>query len=207
MSQFLLPISDYNRIYQVIHGVRGALEGAEKSCIFFASVGAYLLNKKYGIKASAVAGTFAICVNDTPEIAFFGEEQGDLIVSSERGFHMWVQTETHFIDFMAPIFPEAFAELSFTIPRKMFQRTLTSEAESMSAIRKPGDFFTNPNAELTEALIDRFISTSSAVDLIQVAEVWFGKRRRPQASSIQMGDSTGEQFDLKLPRSIVSSSW
>lgn len=207
MSRFLIPISDYNRIYQVIHGVRGALEGSEKSCIFFASVGAYLLNTKFGIKASAVAGMFAFCANDTPELAYFGEEEDEHIVSSERGFHMWVQTETHIIDFMAPIFPEAFAERGLTIPRKMFQRTLSSESENLSALRAPGDFFTNPNPELTDTLVDRFLSTPSARDLIGVTDAWFGKRRQSQARSFQMADSTGERFDLTLPRTTVSSSW
>lgn len=207
MSRYLIPLSDYNRIYQVAHGVSRAFGGSEKGCIFFACVGALILNKQYRIKASAVGGAFAFCVNDTPEMAFFGEDKGSTITSSENGFHMWIQTETHIIDFMAPIFPEAFADKGLTVPRKMFQRPLSTEAASLDAMATPGDFYAMPNPELTHSLLDRFLSRPASGDLLQVAETWFGNRRKPQVKSLEMGDSEGDRYSLTLPTTVASGSW
>lgn len=207
MARFLIPLSDYNRIHQVVHGVANAFGGASKGCIFFATCGAYILEKHYKIEARPVAGAFALQVNDKPEVAFFGEDKGDRIVGSADGFHMWVQTETHIIDFMAPIFPEAFADRGLTIPRRMFQRTISSEADGLDAFSRVGDFFTLPDIALTNDLLTRFVGRASSGDLVEVVDAWFGNRRKPQRKSMQMGDSTGELYDLALPSTIASGSW
>jgi len=207
MSRYLIPLSDYNRVYQVAHGVSRVVGGSEKGCIFFACAGALILNKQYRIKASVVAGAFAFCANETPEIAFFGEQHGSTLTSSEDGFHMWIQTEAHIIDFMAPIFPEAFADRGLTVPRKMLQRPLSTEAASLDALKTPGDFYAMPHPELTDRLLDRFLSRPSSGDLLQVAETWFGNRRKPQVKSLKMGDSAGDRYTLTLPTTVASGSW
>ena len=106
MKKFLLTLSEYNRIHQVARGVIEGLGTAERSCIFFAVFGAYILETRYKIPATAVAGNLALCVADGPKVAFFCRDEGGRIVADSDGFHMWVQTVTHIIDFMAPIFPE-----------------------------------------------------------------------------------------------------
>jgi len=207
VSRFLFPLSEYNRIYQVVHGVRQAFPNSEKGCIFFAACGAVILSKHYKIPARPVAGGFAMCVNDTPNVVFFGEQKDGRLTGTPDGFHMWIQTETHIIDFMAPIFPEAFAEGNVPVPRKMFQREKSSEAASLSALNSPGDFFTLPDPELTSALLKRFLDRPSSGDLLHVADTWFGDRRRAQAKSIMMGDSQGAPHHLSLPRTIATGSW
>lgn len=207
MSRFLIPLSEYNRIYQVTHGVSQTFGGAEKGCIFFACCGALILNKHYKIKASAVAGAFALCVNDTPEVAFFGENQGGRIVASLKGFHMWVQTETHLIDFMAPIFPESFVDQKLSVPRKMLQRSMSSEASSLDAVNTPGDFYTIPDLELTNVLLDKFLDRPAMRDLLNIVDTWHGARRKPQLPSITMGDSAGDTHRLTLPRTTACGSW
>lgn len=169
MGRFLIPLSDYNRIHQVIHGVANAFGGAAKGCIFFATCGAYMLEKHYKIAARPVGGGFALRVNDN-EVAFFGEDKGDRIVTSADGFHMWVQTETHLIDFMTPIFPESFAAQNLTVPRLMFQRPIASEAAGLDAMEQPGDFFTFPDPKLTHELLTKFMSRASSGDLVEVAD-------------------------------------
>jgi hypothetical protein len=54
--------------------------------------------KRYGIKASAVAGGFAMCVAPEQNM-LFRRDCGGRVEIDEDGFHMWVQTETHVIDF------------------------------------------------------------------------------------------------------------
>lgn len=43
MKKFLLTLSEYNRIHQVARGVIEGLGTAQRSCIFFAVFGAYIL--------------------------------------------------------------------------------------------------------------------------------------------------------------------
>ncbi|ENQ7718316.1 DUF2026 family protein [Pseudomonas aeruginosa] len=90
MKKFLLTLSEYNRIHQVARGVIEGLGTAERSCIFFAVFGAYILETRYKIPATAVAGNLAICISDEPKVAFFGRNEGGQIVADSDGFHMWV---------------------------------------------------------------------------------------------------------------------
>ncbi|WP_032917433.1 DUF2026 family protein [Mesorhizobium erdmanii] len=58
MGKFLLPLSEYNRIYQVTHGVLQGVPDATagRACLFFAAVGGYVLNQCYKIRAQVVGG-------------------------------------------------------------------------------------------------------------------------------------------------------
>lgn len=172
MKKFLITLAEYNRIYQVARGVIEGVGTAEKSCIFFASFGAYILNKHYKIPARAVADGYALCVSDEPKVAFFGKDEDGRMVSASDGFHMWVLTRTHVIDFMAPIFPETFAPAmpGFAMPRRMLQRELSTEATSLDGLRKTGDFITLPDPDLTESLIDNFLQREMNTDLLMIAE-------------------------------------
>lgn len=209
MSRYLMTLREYNRIYQVADGVLSAVTRSEKACIFFACFGAMVLNKHYKIPAQAVAGGFALCVSDGPKVAFFGQQGDGRVVTSMDGFHMWVQTETHIIDFMAPIFPEAFAYADGTlkVPRRMFQRKRAFEARNLDALNAPGDYFTLPDPELTELLVDRFLNRAMDTDLLLVADRWFGDRRKIQSKSFVMGDSEGRPHSLALPSTVAVGAW
>lgn len=211
MAKFLLPLSDYNRVYQVAHGVIRDVRTAEKACIFFATFGALVLNKHYKIPARVVAGAFGFCVNGgaRPDVAFFGRQDNGLLSSDGDGFHMWIQTQTHLIDFMAPIFPEAFAAdgATFATPRKMLQRPLAEEASKLDGLASPGDFYAMPDPDLTQELVDGFFDRPGDTDLIAVADTWYGKRTGKQKSSVMMGDDRGKPFQLTLPRTIATGAW
>ena len=47
MKMFLLTLSEYNRIHQVARRVIEGLGTAERSCIFFTVLGAYILETRY----------------------------------------------------------------------------------------------------------------------------------------------------------------
>lgn len=211
MTKLQLPLSDYNRIYQVAHGVIKDVGNAQRACIFFASFGAWMLNTQYKIPARIVAGAFGLCVagDETPQVAFFGRDSDGALASDDTGFHMWIQTETHLIDFMAPIFREAFADHGAMVaaPRKMLQRPLTAEASTLDQLAKPGDFIGLPNTDLTEALIDRFVARPANGDLIKVAEAWFGKRTGKQKPTFAMADNYGAKIELRLPATIATGAW
>lgn len=209
MKKFLLTLSEYNRIHQVARGVIEGLGTAERSCIFFAVFGAYILETRYKIPATAVAGNLALCVGDEPKVAFFGRDEGGRIVADSDGFHMWVQTETHIIDFMAPIFPESFAGLlgNTAIPRKMLQRPIESEADDLDSLHAVGDFITLPSRELTHALLEKFGKRPANSDLIHVAETWFGTSKGKQLPTFAMINDLGQVTNLKLPTKVATGSW
>ncbi len=209
MKKFLLTLSEYNRIHQVVRGVIEGLGTAERSCIFFAVFGAYILETRYKIPATAVAGNLALCVSDEPKVAFFGRDEGDRIVADSDGFHMWVQTETHIIDFMAPIFPESFAGKmgDAVIPRKMLQRPIASEADALDNLNATGDFIALPSGELTYALLEKFGERPANSDLINVAEAWFGTPKGKQVQTFAMINDLGEVTNLKLPANVAIGSW
>jgi len=210
MSRFLIPLADYNRIHQVAHGVLRDVANVERACIFFASFGAYILNKHYRIPARVVAGAFGLCVSDKPDVAFFGKEpDGTIGAAADDAFHMWILTETHVIDFMAPVFAEAFGSVrpDVRIPRRMLQRRRDSESESPDGLRAPGDFITYPDPALTDALVDNFLKRPGNQDLVFVGEAWFGSRRAKQEPKFAMRDSHGQVFDLTLPSTAANGAW
>lgn len=208
MTKFLLPLSDYNRIYQVAHGVLQGVPDAtaEKACLFFAAFGGFVLNQKYKIDARIVGGAFGLCLSDDKDVAFFGKCENDQLVSGGDAFHMWLQTETHIIDFMAPIYREVFAKHP-ALPRKMMQRRLTDEAESLNALIHAGDFSYFPDSDLTDRLLDNFLGKRVNADLIQVAAAWYGKRRAKQPPTFVMGDENGRMTQLSLATTVAIGAW
>lgn len=208
--RLLMPLTEYNRIYQVARGTIRDIGNPEVACMFFNSFGAYVLNKHYRIPARVVAGAFGLCVGDTPDVLFFGnQDEGSRLTSASDGFHMWVQTETHIVDFMAPIFPETFAHLAggLALPRKMLQRPITTEAQSVADLQSIGDFITLPDLDLTKSLVDDFFAKPANEDLLRVAEAWFGSRLGKQKPRFKMQNDLGEIYDLTLPRSGATGAW
>jgi Protein of unknown function (DUF2026) len=209
--KFLIPLNDFNRIHQVAHGTLQSVASCEKSCIFFAAFGAAILNTQYDIPARVVAGAFGLTLDDAPEGIVFGvrDDEGH-IRPHEDGFHMWVQTQTHFIDFMSPIYQEAFQEkllLGRSVPRLMFQKEFALEASSGDEMVRKGDFFTLPDVQLTNTLVDRFFQIPTNIDLLEIALSWFGDRKSPQRSGVQIIDNLGEIISLVLPKARATGSW
>ncbi|CAM3054400.1 DUF2026 domain-containing protein [Arthrobacter sp. TPD3018] len=208
MSTFLLPLSEFNRIHQVIHGTIKDEGNPGKACTLFACIGALILNKHYKIPARAVAGGFALCV-EPEKVMFFGRDGGGTVEFDEDGFHMWVQTETHVIDFMSPLYQEAFQDVQqeVAIPRRMLQKRLSDEAPDLNQLKKAGDYFTMPDPELSERLIDHVLDRPINTDIIHIAETWFGTRRGKQKPSLTIGSNDGLVRDLRLPATVARGAW
>ncbi|MGN6357449.1 MAG: DUF2026 family protein [Novosphingobium sp.] len=209
MGKFLLTLPEYNRIHQVAHGVIKEVGFVEKACTFFAIFGSYVLNKHYGIASRPVAGGFSLCVADGPRCLIYGREVDDKFVWDGDGFHMWVQTATHVIDFSAPIYPEAFAEAQpdVAIPRKMLQKQMVDEKQSIAELSAIGEFISFPDPELSEELTDRFLHRPTNTDLLNVADKWFGSRRAKQRPSLAMGSNDGQIVRLALPAIAARGAW
>jgi hypothetical protein len=177
--------------------------------MFFASFGAYILHKEYKIPARVVAGAFCLSVDAGGKVATFGKLEGDQLVSADDAFHMWVETRTHVVDFMAPIYREAFADQfpGVELPRKMMQRPISEEAPDLSALKRPGDFRYYPNPDLTKDLVDHFFDRPVNEDLLQIAIAWYDGRRAKQSAGFAMMDEKGHPSQLKLADTAASGAW
>lgn len=208
--KLVLPLADFNRIYQTAHGTLQSVTSGEKSCIFFAAFGAAILNLQYKIKARVVAGAFGLTLNDVPEGVVFGVNDGTNVRPSEDGFHMWVQTQSHFFDFMSPIYQEAFSEklpADRTVPRLMFQKAFALEAGGGEGMAKKGDFFTVADEVLTSELVDNFFKIPTNNDLLEIAVEWFGNRKSKQNLTLQVMNDLGKITSLRLPSIRATGAW
>jgi hypothetical protein len=203
-----LTLPEYGRIYEVIYSVLEGRANTPFACIFFASAGALILNKHYKIPARALAGAFLLCTDPAPSAISIAKNEDGKVTSDRDGFHMWVQTETHVIDFMAPIFNESIAGKGYpnSVPRKMFQRPLSAEAESIDELSAPGDYFTMPNIELTGELVDSLLDRPTNVDLLNAVDRWF-KKYPKKLEDLSLLNDLGEVHKLALSAPRISGAW
>lgn len=203
-----LTLPEYNRIYEVIYSVLEGRANTPFACMFFATVGALILNEHYKIASRPVAGAFLLCVDPTPSVISIAKNEDGLITSDLDGFHMWIQTQTHVIDFMAPILNESIEGKGYrkTVPRKMFQRPLSSGAESIKELRAPGDYFTLPNIELTNERVQTFMDRPTYMDLLGAANRWF-KKHPKKLDDLSLLNALGEVHKLTLSAPSISGAW
>lgn len=155
-----------------------------------------------------MGGAFCFCLGDG-EIATFGKLEDRKLVSGPDAFHVWLLTDTHIIDFMAPIYREAFADhpKSADLPRRMMQRCLDEEASDLDALVHIGDFRYYPDPDLTDKLLDGFLAKRFNEDLIEVAMAWYGKRRAKQMPTFAMQDEKGRVSRLSFAATVANGSW
>jgi hypothetical protein len=207
-AKLQLTLPEYRRIYEVIHSVLEGRANTPFACMFFAAAGALILNKHYRISARAVTGAFLLCTDLAPSVISIAKNDDGMVTSDREGFHMWVQTETHVIDFMAPIFNEAVKGKGYpgTVPRKMFQRPLSTEAESIEQLRVPGDYFTIPDVELTAELIDSLFDRPANVDPLNAVDRWF-KKYPKKLDELSLINDFGKIYKLTLRAPAISGAW
>jgi hypothetical protein len=203
-----LTLPEYNRIYEIIYSVLDGRANTPFACMFFSAAGALILNKYYRIPARAVAGAFLLCTNSAPSVISIAKNEDGMVTSSRDGFHMWVQTKTHVIDFMAPIFNDSIEGKGYpsSVPRKMFQRPLSTEVKSIDEMYVPGDYLTMPNIELTDELVDSLFDRAESVDLLNAVDRWF-KKYPKKLDELSLLDELGEVHKLTLCAPQITGAW
>lgn len=204
----ILTLPHYKRIFGTIYSILKGRADTPHACLFFAAAGALILNKYYKIPARAVGGSFILCTDADPSVIVFGEVVDGVLESNGNGFHFWVQTEHHIIDFMAPIYGDGTKNYGATkhVDRKMFSKEITSEANSPNDLVVPGDYFTNPNLELTEELIDNFLDRHVNTDLLQACDQWFEKYPK-KMRDISLKDETGSVHEVRFKFPTIIGAW
>lgn len=213
-KELALTLPEYNRVFQVAYSIlewRGA--NTPHSCMFFAAIGALILSRHYNVEARPVAGALVLCTDSSgsggrPNVISIGKNDGGIISSDENEFHMWVQTRSHVIDFMSPIFHEAISSAghSFSIPRKMLQRRHETESDRIASINTAGQFLTLPNPELTEYFCRELAERNSHLDILNIATKWF-KKYPKKMKDITITDDLGQLSSIKLHGPSAVGAW
>ncbi|KWI89998.1 hypothetical protein WM09_12130 [Burkholderia ubonensis] len=206
----LLPLVDYQRIFQVAHGIiREVGKDTSKSCVFFSIAGAHLLNTHYGIGARPIVGAafYKLDASDRVLAIAYATQQFEL--SSREGFHCWVEADGWCLDFTSPLFPEMAKHSGYTgvRDRRMFQKPLSSMAEGLAALKSPGDFYLNSNMDLTRELLTKNIQRNDVKDLIGIAAHWYRKPPRKIESKMTIGNDLGRVMTLTLDAPQISGVW
>lgn len=204
-----LPLRDYERAFRVIHSVVEASDRqATRACILLSCAGAYLLKKFYNIPCRVVAGAalYRVGPNEV-DLAVIGAMRDGHPFSDRENFHMWIQTETHAIDFQAPVFREAIGDMigGFKIPRLMFQRGILEQCDGNFELL--GDFDLFPNIELTEELTEAFFSRNEGPDLVMCCESWFTRPPKPIQRDLALASSDGIIKKISLSPIRLTGAW
>ena len=208
-QRFLLPLADYQRIYQVIYSVLEATGTAttHRACLFFATAGMLILRKHYGLHATLSAGRMALMVDEQQaNVVVYGRKEGGVFVNDADAFHAWVQCDGWLIDFMAPIMGQAMQEDGYKggVPRFMLQKHLGDRMASLEEIQHVGDFFAEHDSALTETLLDG--QGVQFNDLVHVCLTWFRRPPRP-LPSMALGDSHGSPGPLVARAPSIDGVW
>lgn len=149
-----------------------------------------------------------LCIDDAPSVMCFGKSNNGVIASDKDNFHMWVQTKHHIIDFMAPIFTDAFSEGAdnFSVARKMFQLPIAAESNSINDLSKPSDYFTLPNPDLSEYFVEAFTGRNLYMDLLMASDIWF-KKPQNKLEELSLKDEQGRIQKLSLNAPLILGKW
>ena len=205
----LLPLPDYQRIYQVIYSVLQASEIAltHRACFFFASVGTLLLREHYHLPATFSVGCMALMVNEADsKVVVYGRQENDTFVVDEQGFHAWVECNGWLVDFMAPIMGMALMEdgHAMKVPRRMLQKPLAAGKGALAEIEHEGDFYIDHEKSLAESILDS--QGTQYGDLLHVCRTWFSRPPK-QLRQIAIADSHGPTKRLVAQAPSIDGVW
>ena len=208
-----LPITlpDYYRAFQIMHGILlNENSTPHKACLFFANAGAEILSQHFKLQAVPIAGAaFYFLHDESASVLSFADLTQDDVSSNDQAFHAWVQCGDWIIDFMAPLFPEALKDtgVNISIPRKMFQKNVSSMADSLDVLNKSGDFLLSPNIELTKHLQSGLAEKPANADLVDIASRWFVKTPKKIFKEMPISDGKGKLIKAKLSSITIQGAW
>ena len=218
MKKDALPISpqNYARIFLVLHSVLKSIDKSVKpSCLFYNTVGAFLLEHFFKIKAVPMMGGAFMMLDEYepagPLLLVFADVDGqESNVSGEKGnFHCWVETENHVLDFTAPVYQE-YLESSGReniVPRKMFQKKKSLMANSHHDVCSNGDYFFQRNSVMTMQYLLDPPQKKQIGDLVNICAQWFRPYPMEMEGSITISDNFGEITSIEKTNLKVLGVW
>lgn len=205
----LLPLPDYQRVYEVVYSVLQATEIAvtHRACLLFVTAGMLILRENYRLPATLSAGCMAMMINEaSADVAVYGRVGDENKQSSSNAFHAWVECDGWLIDFMAPIMGVAMREDGYTrpVPRQMLQKRLEDGKGSIGEVQHAGEFYLQHDRALTESLLDG--QSAGTFDLIKVCTTWHSRPPK-RLKEMMMGDSHGQPKRLVPCAPSITGVW
>lgn len=202
-----LMFLDYDKIFRIINGVAAyANKGAPPSCLFYNVTGALILSSIYKIDARPVLGAAFIKVNTDTDFALaFADSDYESCSSNINGFHCWIETPTHIIDFTAPIYSE-YPNLT-QLPKLMFQKHKSEMSNSHFELDSAGDFFFKPNIPLTIDRLKAGFQDTKFNDFAQIALDWSKNSTKKLLNQMKIQADDGEVIELNASKINLTGSW
>lgn len=207
MKHLPLTLREYERIFQLIHGVIIA-EGGDptRSCLYFAVMGATVLQQHYGVTAEPIVGMAAYRLGAST-VTIGDHNAGQLSVTTS-GFHAWVEVEGVAVDFQAPVFlHRALPHATPTRGRKMMQKPVVEASASIDELEQGGTHWYCADHRIRSILLPDFIGKPVHSDLMEVLLQWHRRPPERVADQIWLRDQRGRTRTVTRSRISVDGAW
>ena len=198
-----LTLPQYERIFRTIHGILLNEEcDPSKSCMYFALMGAFIVQQHHRLNANPRAGAAAYNFGlPGNSVLAFGRSEDGKLISDDNAFHFWIEVDDWVIDFAAPLFQAA------NVQPKMFQKTKSSLAPNPNELDEPGSFVHATNPGLTNSLLQHFQSLPMNADLVNIGTNWYRPPPKTMTPFIQVSDSHGKMSQVRLSPVTLVGAW
>ena len=206
-----LKLRDFERVFQVIHGVLLNEQGdMTKTCLFFGVIGAAILRQHHGLSAMPVVGAAGYNVShEANTVLCFADTALDGLKSSASAFHCWIETDGWAIDFQAPLFHEMCQAngLPINISRKGMQRPLNGSVKSVDELNQLDAYWYERNLSLEFQTLAAFSERPVYVDLMNICLDWYKPAPHQISAVIGIQNGRGETNGVKLSPIKLSGAW
>lgn len=113
------------------------------------------------------------------------------------------------LDFTAPLYREYTEQAGHKclIPRKMFQKKLELMSVSYHELQQEGDFYVQPNSELTQSRLINSLECHNNSDLLNLCLHWFKKPIRKINLTLQAMNQIGNVEIITLNTMKILGKW
>ena len=205
---FDITLPEYQKIFRILHAFGELTNRGRPNCLFYNVTGCRILREVYGIDARPVMGAAFIMTNDIDaHVLHFANLETEAELSDRDHFQCWIETRNNIIDFTAPIYDQYPSSVGKSITtRKMFQKPHIQMSQSHLALDRLGDFYFEPNRELTRALLLAGAESPRYLDLADIARDWAMDSKKTVKRSIRIGSDEGP-VDLTVSDLALIGGW
>lgn len=203
----LIKLKDYERIFRIISAIVESEDGDPKhACVQYSLFGANILVDHFKLDAKVRCGLATYHLGDDDQVLCFGEKSSSGIMSTNEGFHCWVEANGWLLDFMAPKFGQI-KRTGFTAQPRMFQRRVSEMTVHPNDMTRAGDFFLMHNTELSDSLLMPIVEHLGIQDLARLCSQWFRKAPKTIPITAATMDQNGKMRPVTLKAVSIKSNW
>nr|CDQ34917.1 hypothetical protein BN993_04384 [Virgibacillus halodenitrificans] len=207
-KNLVVTLSDYERIFRVIHGVL-LNENSDplRACMYFSLIGCAILDRYHRVKAEPVFGMAAYRLDG--QVMVFAENDGQTIRATPTGFHCWIEADGVAVDLQAPLFKDFAARQDppFVLPRKMVQKRLDQASASIDEMAASGTHWYSRDDGLRSELLADFNQKPANSDFVDICLQWYRPTSKKLQDHIQIGNQHGHVNKVPLSPLRITGAW